>query len=529
VVGTTTPKEFFEALWGGVGAGFIELRPLVKGGQPSGDRAWFAWPGELDAFLAKALPIKTNVYFGVGLRKGRGKGKAEDVGALTAVWVDIDYKVTPKEKVFETLKGFPVRPSMAVESGGGVHVYWLLREPLFESSFEGIEETNRRIVATLGGDPQSCDRARILRVPGTENTKYTPPRPVSIIVFRRPELPRYTLSDFDFLPPIKAQEHEKPSAPTEVPSIELAQDKRDKIVEHLKSLWTSGWRHEMALDVSGALAHMGIAESSAREIVRAVSDAVGGETEGRLRDVVDTYKRMAEGKEIKGFAKLEERIEAEFVGDLKEGAKKALAAIKKLLPKKRKVRDFTIEKIVKFDSRPARWKIEMKSAEQPFSVEVDSKQLSSSKLFKEAAIDQANFVMPLSQPAWDDLVGSVMGKVEVREAPREATSSGAIESALEEFLKDRKERPTMGDLKNFAGADEGDVFFRVDAFKAFTRDSGIRVDNQFYDLLVHSGWRNKAKRFGSGEKDVMKVWVKQLNGSQGGNGQTTPFQEKPPI
>ena len=112
-MGTATPKEFFEALWSGVGAGFIELRPLVKGGQPSGDRAWFAWPGEIDAFLAKALPTKANVYFGVGLRKEHGKGKAEDVGSLTAVWADIDYKQTPKEKVFETLKGFPLRPSMA--------------------------------------------------------------------------------------------------------------------------------------------------------------------------------------------------------------------------------------------------------------------------------------------------------------------------------------------------------------------------------------------------------------------------------
>ena len=75
-------------------------------------------------------------------------------------------------------------PSVVVASGGGYHVYWFLADPWI---LDTEEERARAVaiqaawVAHTGGDEGAKDLARVLRVPGTLNRKYDPPRPVEIV------------------------------------------------------------------------------------------------------------------------------------------------------------------------------------------------------------------------------------------------------------------------------------------------------------------------------------------------------------
>jgi RepB DNA-primase from phage plasmid len=60
-----------------------------------------------------------------------------------------------------------------VESGGGVHAYWLFRqgEPVTEGTRPRIELALRRLANHVGGDASCAEVSRILRVPGSTNYK----------------------------------------------------------------------------------------------------------------------------------------------------------------------------------------------------------------------------------------------------------------------------------------------------------------------------------------------------------------------
>ena len=65
------------------------------------------------------------------------------------------------------------------DSGGGLHFYWLLTEALdIRQSADNAAETEESVVAVLkqlagimAGDTSVCDLARIMRLPGSHNTK----------------------------------------------------------------------------------------------------------------------------------------------------------------------------------------------------------------------------------------------------------------------------------------------------------------------------------------------------------------------
>ena len=87
-------------------------------------------------------------------------------------------------------------PSVVVASGGGYHVYWFLADPWI---LDTEEERARAVaiqaawVAHMGGDEGAKDLARVLRVPGTLNRKYDPPRPVEIVTWEPERL--YTVDE----------------------------------------------------------------------------------------------------------------------------------------------------------------------------------------------------------------------------------------------------------------------------------------------------------------------------------------------
>jgi len=170
--------------------GFIEHRPIP--GRPS----FFGLSEAEDFRTALTRSERANHFFGIATRDGKG-GKKENIVNIPCAWADVDFKDTPKTEYAQRIARFAFRPTLGVITGGGVHLYWLFKEPLQQADSGVLEDVNRRIAYFLGGDFNSCDTARILRVPETTNWKYDPPRPV---VLRHVADFRYDISDFLELP-----------------------------------------------------------------------------------------------------------------------------------------------------------------------------------------------------------------------------------------------------------------------------------------------------------------------------------------
>ena len=78
-----------------------------------------------------------------------------------------------KQRVLDEIRALESAPSVIVDSGGGYHCYWLLRDavPVDASNRADIQATQHGWVQMVGGDPGAADLRRVLRVPGTHNMK----------------------------------------------------------------------------------------------------------------------------------------------------------------------------------------------------------------------------------------------------------------------------------------------------------------------------------------------------------------------
>lgn len=169
--------------------GNTELRAFKKPNQ-----CFCADIAEVEQRLAE-VPEKTEVYIGVARRKGMDGSKA-GVLAIPALWVDIDFKDVAEEEARALIANFTQQPSITVESGGGLHLYWLLNQPILED-FGRVEATLRGLAKALKGDVACAEIARVMRLPGTLNRKYDPPRPVTMAEIYTDR--RYGLEDFTYL------------------------------------------------------------------------------------------------------------------------------------------------------------------------------------------------------------------------------------------------------------------------------------------------------------------------------------------
>jgi P4 family phage/plasmid primase-like protien len=94
---------------------------------------------------------------------------------LNALHVDIDFKsiaASPQEAE-NKLAQVMLLPSKVIASGGGLHAYWLFNEAL-EATPDNIERAEallRLLADHLGGDLACAEASRLMRLPGTHNSK----------------------------------------------------------------------------------------------------------------------------------------------------------------------------------------------------------------------------------------------------------------------------------------------------------------------------------------------------------------------
>lgn len=175
--GYTDSTVFLSTLFGDAG-GMVELRacPNERGAGPA--HSIFTRDGtEIADFCRRRDKPGTAVYFGVVTRReGAASGNKATVCHAPALWVDIDCakQGLKGQETIEALDFLPFPPSMIVNSGGGLHAYWQLEEPVNVGGpelYEPIEALCRRLALILAGDTSCAEIARILRLPGTLNSK----------------------------------------------------------------------------------------------------------------------------------------------------------------------------------------------------------------------------------------------------------------------------------------------------------------------------------------------------------------------
>jgi len=89
------------------------------------------------------------------------------------------------------------------------------------------------------------------------------------------------------------------------------------VVALLKPHWQEGWRHDTALALAGTFAKRGVpkevAEGILRELTREANDP---EVKDRLRALMDTYERLAEGESVLAWQGLERVLDEEILQTL---------------------------------------------------------------------------------------------------------------------------------------------------------------------------------------------------------------------
>jgi len=150
----------------------IEFRPLPP--QNTGRRwATLAELPDIVDWLHKHNACehsRVHAYFGANPRKTHGASQAEGVLLARCLFADFDGGVVVEDALSRIkAAGYPM-PTALVESGGGVHAWWRLQEPIEDAELWHLRM--KAMSAALGSDASICDWPRIMRLPGFINWKH---------------------------------------------------------------------------------------------------------------------------------------------------------------------------------------------------------------------------------------------------------------------------------------------------------------------------------------------------------------------
>lgn len=182
------------------------------------------------------------------------KSHKADVMAVNCLWAEFDDKDFSGNAAGYAAQLAPA-PSVTIHSGGGVHAYWLLQDTFViggDAARDEIDSIQKRWQVHQGGDKGVNDLARVLRVPGSLNFKYTPPREVEIRLWEPGRL--YALTDLAaLLPPAPPQAVRQPAMPNDVDDqalLEMARKASNG--QKFDRLWSGDFQRYYANDQSTA-------------------------------------------------------------------------------------------------------------------------------------------------------------------------------------------------------------------------------------------------------------------------------------
>jgi hypothetical protein len=176
---------------------WVTSLPNVRGDKPGEQYVATRIAETIDAHLRESDKPGRGLYFCTATVKAGATTRSKDtISELNSLYTDIDFKHvsnTPKE-IETKLQQLQMPPSIVVHSGHGFHCYWLLNESI-EATTESVppfENILWLLADHLGGDTQCCEASRLMRLPGSHNTKNGEWGEVKVIVNRSL---RYELKD----------------------------------------------------------------------------------------------------------------------------------------------------------------------------------------------------------------------------------------------------------------------------------------------------------------------------------------------
>ncbi|MEM5822926.1 MAG: DNA-primase RepB domain-containing protein [Ignisphaera sp.] len=263
-----------------------------------------------------------HIYFQVlplSVKPAKGRGSEKEVKIGKWLWVDFDYKEVvdkmeftgcreledhglecyyqegdkwihvrrpPLSQVLEDVKNkLGLEPTLVVDSGAGYHLYFRLSREVDASTVKRLEEW---LVDRLGGDPQSKDLARILRLPGSINPRT---RRLVQVIYQKPEEidPEKLLERAEVE---KLEAHLEKTARTQALR-ELSDSEILRITDLLKDAYRPGYRQFLLLYLSGWLAKARVSPLSVVRIAKTLYESTGDSDplKTRLSAIIYSYKK----------------------------------------------------------------------------------------------------------------------------------------------------------------------------------------------------------------------------------------------
>lgn len=167
---------------------FFEVRILERATKSIAQRKFFASPTAAETFAVQNAETGFDAYFGVAPRATNkaASGKEEQISHLTAIWADFDARDGE-------WRHFPLPPTLVLDSGTGFHLFWILTTPCEDT--KQAERVMKMMSRKFEGVDKGCwASTHFLRVTGTSNYKYNPPKPVRLVDSSGP---RYSIDDLE--------------------------------------------------------------------------------------------------------------------------------------------------------------------------------------------------------------------------------------------------------------------------------------------------------------------------------------------
>ncbi len=129
-------------------------------------------PAEVPDFLEVFDKDGRACYFACNTMKGKDRGK-DHLASIDLVHVDVDCKgvVETTKQIEAALCKLKLPPTCVVNSGNGYHVYWRFKKSVPPSQRASFEKFLTRVCNPLAGDLAAAEVARVLRLPGSHNSK----------------------------------------------------------------------------------------------------------------------------------------------------------------------------------------------------------------------------------------------------------------------------------------------------------------------------------------------------------------------
>ncbi len=181
--------KFLEFVFGGSATGYVEFRYFTAGARPkqAASPTYIELPPDDRRIVDEVLISRREqgIAFGPAPRycipPRRGQSKDQDILQVGCVWANLDYRSVEGGvvEVVRRVRDFPLRPSIAVSSGYGHHVYFVFHAPLKPEKL--VEWSD--LMGGLRRALRLSDKAslsQVMRLPGTLNLKHEHPVPCEI-------------------------------------------------------------------------------------------------------------------------------------------------------------------------------------------------------------------------------------------------------------------------------------------------------------------------------------------------------------